>query len=501
VRDFGILDNPYKRILLCLVLTFLFKYNYDIHFYGLEYEDAFVFSFCARQFSHNVFSTSFLIDAVSVGSLMEPIHTSTYGGHFIMYPTYLSFFTNIFGWSPTTISIANTIISFFILLILSSLPTNNKYWFLPPVLYCSSPIINIFTTCFLSEIFSSFVCLIFIYTYFRKRDIYNNVLCFSSFLIAIMCKRENLALLSIPAMELGYYMFCQIRHHRKNGSFNLLNYVPFLILTIVYFLFIQNVFSIEAIEANDIENSTFSIQYLTISLPVFVKSLLNVKTFSIVFAVCILWVAYVFTCKKKVSPNVILSAMLFFIYLILYSSHYRGYFFVKEESVSSFETYRYINNFFYLLPIIFISLKCKHIKSIIILSCIVLAFSLYGTYSLRHKLSEVEYQERFEEVQKVGKYILANSFNSILICENILLYQNVFDTDFKVCDITLYDKLNISDKMDYYILLSDIEYLEERYSLRIDLNNFHPVLNLNNGKYLYKYGHLKDDNNHSSKMD
>lgn len=50
--------------------------------------------------------------------------------------------------------------SLFILLILSILPKNQKYWFIPPVLYCCAPIINLFTTCFLSEIFSSFICLI-----------------------------------------------------------------------------------------------------------------------------------------------------------------------------------------------------------------------------------------------------------------------------------------------------------------------------------------------------
>lgn len=498
VRDFRILANPYKRILLCLALTLLFKYNYGIHFYGLEYEDAFVFSFCARQFSYNIFSTSFLIDAVSAGSLAEPMLTSTYGGHFIMYPTYLSLFTNVLGWSPTIISIANTIISFFILLILSLLPQNDKYWFLPPILFCCSPIINIFTTCFLAEIFSSFICLIFIYTYFRKENIYSNTLCFSSFLIAIMCKRENLALLSIPVIELCYYMFYQIKFHRKNESFKLLKYIPFIVLTSTYFLFIQNVFNIEAIESNDIENPTFSIQYMCVLLPVFIKSLLNIKTFGIVFATCVLRLVYMFI-HKKMSLRIVLSVILFLAYLVLYSSHYRGYFFIKEESVSSFETYRYINNFFYLLPIMFISFNFKHIKQVIISCCIVLAFSLCGTYSLRHTLSGIEHQERFDEVQKVSKYILANSPNSVLVCENILLYQNVCEADFKVCDITLYNKLNIDNNVDYYLLLSDVKYLEERYSLHIDLNDFHPVLNLQNGKYLYKYNHPANSeqfNNH-----
>lgn len=484
-RDLKTLGDSYKRISLCLILVLLFKYNYGVHFYGLEYEDAFVFSFCAKQFSYNIFPSSFLIDGVSVGSLAGPLFTSTYGGHFIMYPTYLSLFTTVFGWSPTIISIANTIIAFLILLILSLLP-NNKFWFLPPVLYCCAPIINIFTTCFLSEIFSSFICLVFIYTYFRKRSIYNQVLCLTSFLVAIMCKRENLVLLSIPVIELGHWMLNRIKCHEEVEIFRGIRYVPFLILTCIYFLFIQNVFSIEAIESNDIEDSTFSLRYTVILLPAFVKSLLNIETFSIVFAVSILWIICVMIRKYEIKFNLIFLFVLFMAYLILYSSHYRGYFFVKEKNVASFETYRYINNFFYLLPAMFVYLKCKCLKPIKILVCIALVFSLYNTYSLRHKLSEIEYQERFEEAQKVSEYILTMSSSSVLVCENILLYQNICGDDFNVCDIRLYEKLNVGNKVDCYLLLSDMDYLKERYSLNIDLNDFHPVMSLKGGKYLYK---------------
>lgn len=53
IWDFRSIQKPYKRILLCLVLTLLFKYNYGVYFYGLEYEDAYAFSFCARQFLYN----------------------------------------------------------------------------------------------------------------------------------------------------------------------------------------------------------------------------------------------------------------------------------------------------------------------------------------------------------------------------------------------------------------------------------------------------------------
>ena len=82
-------------------------------------------------------------------------------------------------------------------------------------------------------------------------------------------------------------------------------------------------------------------------------------------------------------------------------------------------------------------------------------------------MSETEYRDRFYEAQTVRDYIQANSTKSVLICENILLYQNICDDNFDVCDIRLYDKLDKNHHTDYYILLSDLNYLKERYALAV----------------------------------
>lgn len=66
IRDYKSIKHPFRRILLCLVLTLVFKYNYGIFFYGLEYEDAYVFSFCARQFSYEL-SESIKAKVIKIG--------------------------------------------------------------------------------------------------------------------------------------------------------------------------------------------------------------------------------------------------------------------------------------------------------------------------------------------------------------------------------------------------------------------------------------------------
>ena len=154
-------------------------------------------------------------------------------------------------------------------------------------------------------------------------------------------------------------------------------------------------------------------------------------------------------------------------------------FFIKEEKISHFETYRYINNFFYCIPLIFVnssSVNIKKTKIIYILTIIVLLFSFVKTIELRKFYSTLEQKERFEQVDIVSNFINKNNKPSILICENILLYQNICDSNFSVCSIILFDKINLNnEQIDYYCILSDLKYLKERYNVNIDTRLFKPL--------------------------
>ena len=124
---------------------------------------------------------------------------------------------------------------------------------------------------------------------------------------------------------------------------------------------------------------------MTILFPAFIKAMFSIEAFSFVLTITIAWLIFFLIRNKRLTSDIVFPFVLFCVYLILYTSHYRGYFFIKEERVSSFETYRYINNFFYLIPLMFISMKCKFFKQIRLIACIALIFSLYTTYSLRLK--------------------------------------------------------------------------------------------------------------------
>src|SRR5574344_710523 len=98
-RDYKSIKDAPQRLLILAVLAIIFKSSWGFMFYGLEYEDAYAFAFSARQFANNIYSSSFLVDGISIGSLDNPVSMGCYGGHFITFSVYLSNFFRLFGYS------------------------------------------------------------------------------------------------------------------------------------------------------------------------------------------------------------------------------------------------------------------------------------------------------------------------------------------------------------------------------------------------------------------
>ena len=249
---------------------------------------------------------------------------------------------------------------------------------------------------------------------------------------------------------------------------------------------------IEQVESKDIGENTFSFNNFFRLFPIFISSLFSINAFSVIIYIYIGYILYYFKINKNLQiKTFLISIIILSIYLFLYSSHYRGYFFVKEETIDYFETYRYINNFFYCIPLIFTNSLLINIKKrriIYILMIILLLFSFVKTIELRKYYSDLEQEKRFEQVDIVSNFINKNNKPSMLICENILLYQNICDSNFSVCSIILFDKINLNNnQITYYCILSDLEYLKERYNVNIDTRLFKPLLELPDGNYLYVY--------------
>ena len=439
-------NRYWDRAILSFLLVLLFKNDWGIHFYGLEYEDAYVFNFIARQFAHNIFSHSFLTDGILAGSIENPIIMGTYGGHFITYSTFVSYIYRFLGFAPQYICYANVFIEFLSLIILSIIPlkiNQTKFWFLLPTIYCIAPIMNVFSTTGFSETFSSFICLSFLLSVFlyNKNKTWFNCF-FSAFclLMAFLCKRENSCLLIVPYLYVFFNYLINKKREKRDYCFVLVSTMTF----VIYLTCIQNIFNIEQIEANDIAASTFSLGHFIQLFPIFVKALFSINYFSISVYILIISIFFIW---KDLDIWSLIFIVLFGVYLFLYSFHYRGYFFVKYDDVSVFDTFRYINNFYYLLPLIVSPVLCKlqlifNKKMILFLPCIViLSFSLITTINLRKKFSNIETENRFHTANAVYEYLKTEN-NAVLITENILLYQMISKNDFIACDINLIDELD-----------------------------------------------------------
>ena len=241
------------------ILSLLLKLLIFIYpFFGLEYEDAFIFTDVGRALSirNGLNSLSYQTETCAVGSLNECQFSMTYGGHFIPFPLLVSFVDRIFGYSPHNIFWINSILSllalFVALKIVDLLSAGNKKAVLiGGAILISTPFYCIFNTSGLSETFSSVFVLLAVYFYLRTKN--DNTWRNFNFLFSIiflsctfLIKRENLVLLSIPFVDLLLNLI-----KGKGGSI-IKPLIIALATSLIAFLLYKglfNVFSIEHVES------------------------------------------------------------------------------------------------------------------------------------------------------------------------------------------------------------------------------------------------------------
>ena len=474
IKDLINADDKFTRILYCVILAILYKHSYGFLFCGLEYEDSYAFSFLGRLFANNIFTTSFLSEGIGIGSIESPELMQTYGGHFITYSTLLSFPIRLFGFSLPLVSTITTFLNIISLLILSVFPNiKGRYaWMIAPALFCISPIINVFGNSFLCEPFSGMVILAFCYLYYRYADNKVHILFpVVAFTLAIMTKRENISLICLP-------LLCSL-YRNKEIKNNILPFVKeivlFTIIIVLYLAFVQNVFNIEAVESQDINAPTFSLIYFCRLAPVYLRALVTPKYFGMTFFIFLSTVAFNIYKSRTFNFGFAIST-LWCIYFCLYTFHYRGYFFIKDDDVNVFDSFRYLNNFYCLIPIA-VPLLLHNVRKEVLMSSAfaLLLLSFYPTFTLRRDYNKMEQYNRFEIPYLVLESINEDYdlFQTTIICSDVLVYQNIVNERIRMCDINNIEYLDLNDTSSKYFLIcndKEISYLKERYGIDLDLS-------------------------------
>ena len=491
--DYRNIHDKWYRILFCIILAIIFKNSWNLLFCGLEYEDAYAFSFLAREFAKGIYTSSFLSEGIGIGSINTPVLMQTYGGHFITYSVLLSYPIKLFGFSLSLVGIMTTIINFLVLLILSVfIKTNDRFcWAIAPTIYCVAPIINVFGNTFLCEPFSSFIVVSFIYFFYRHIENDGSFLAVViSLFLAILTKRENLALIVLP---FSYYGLLALRDNSilKKAIVRVLIIVC---VCIVYFTIIQNVFNIESTESEDIGGATFSFLYFIRLAPTFISSLLNPSFFGVTIYI-LLFFSIAYFSKRNNNIFIVSLWVLWLAYFVSYTMHYRGYFFIQEQTISEFETFRYLNNFYCIVPIIIASIfiEIGVSKQLYYLIAILLIATIIPTIHLRKTFNEDEYRLRFQVPEETLNLINNDSSGEktpVVVTSKILIFQNIGTENLFVGDIIYIDKLDYSNKcFKYYLLcrIDEFEYLKKRYGVTVDLTKWFFYANVSNGYILYRY--------------
>ena len=266
--------------------------------------------------------------------------------------------------------------------------------------------------------------------------------------------------------------------------------LPYCIIVLIYLIFVQNIFNIEATESKDIQSATFSINYMKVLLPLFLKALLSINYFSITVYLFIVVTAFYFFSTRKDSKKLLSLMILFLAYIALYTFHYRGFYFVTYGKVSIFESFRYLNNCYVIIPVsIALSMKwiCSKVSMRVLSSFlgVLLVFSIVQTYILRTNLSEKEQENRWKDVKTVLSFIGDDNDNDkkVLISEDILLYQNECSPSFAVLDIRLINEVKVDKSIKKYLVLKDTD---ARYKVKIKSDSLKLITPLVNGG-LYEY--------------
>jgi hypothetical protein len=334
-------------------------------------------------------------------------------------------------------------------LLTKSLSTKESIALLAAGIYSITPIMSVFHSSGLSETFSSFFLLLFLYHYFsylktklNNKHTYVLFIQWSAILtvlfFAMLVKRENLILFLVPIISIIYFTI-------KEKSFNpVISHWPFTIVIVAVLLLYRfgiNLNTTIEAEIPDVNGFPFNYKFFLVLFPLFLKSLFSFSWFSVFTPFCIMGVIYIIV-KHNKNIGMVIITILFLTYLLLYTSHYRSYYFIRQGNASTFETLRYITTFFPLycilssLSLIYFFEKFKRIKSIRVVnySIIVLLFLfstalVYQGHALKRQFSAIEFENRVDPVLISASYLKQNA---VVVTSEPLLFQIFCNPDLSI---------------------------------------------------------------------
>lgn len=433
-------------------------------FWGLEYEDSFIFNEASRLIYEGKFLlTENLAFATIVDGSYEKVNSmGIYGGHFIIFPYLISIVHFLFGYNLSNIFILNFIFSSAIPILLwfNRRKLDLSYFQIIAyiTIYVSTPYINTFNTSGLSETLSSLIVfyavtlLLIILNHFNKSSqglisyrylIYVLIV----FVLAIYTKRENIVLI-FPIAAICILIF------RKIKSWYILIYFSFFVIVAAVYYKIHNPWQIEILESDAILGSTFSFEHLRINI---ISLLIGFFSWSIwgwtgvLFLISLLLLVYLSSVQKLSNYSALIVLTTVICYIGVYSLHYRSYYTVISPKSNPHDSLRYAVNYtpililFIIMVFKEINLKKYNIFLVKISLISVLALSVLNTISFRKTMSFIE---KIEVTADVKKTLIFNKKHLPIITDIPSVYRCFSDKNQRIIDLYAIKDL-IHEKGDF----------------------------------------------------
>jgi hypothetical protein len=482
--------NKNQIIIFLIAFSLIVRHFSNYYpFFGLEYEDSYIFSSVSKAININYdFSYDTLFTKYpTLGSLEEPIRTGTISGHFIFFPLLLSIINLLFGFSPTNILVVNSILSVFQIYItiktFEIFIKSNQILLCFGLVYSTIPFLVIQNSSGLSETFSSIFVSLAVYfalksiekTHSKRKTL---ILYILFVMISIFIKRDNLILILIPISDLFYELFLKKNYKIPFKELSILSLIVFFLILLSLFIDIKRTLNDEM---NDIGQNPIMFEYFKQIFPIFLTSLTEFSFFSVTGVLFFLGIL----CLNSYDKNSLILLILSLMYMVMYSIHYRSYYMIHGNFIpKTFDTFRYFTNFY---SVIFLfgaiqitrvrlgSIKIMNNTRVLIFAILTLiGFNLYSLLEHKSNFSEEEKVIRITPVKRILSLI---NENDVIVTDLPVIFQIYGKPNLYTVDIT--QMTNFEFKQ--------LDYLSKTKSIWIMLNKNIDPRYPSIGTFLKKY--------------
>lgn len=351
----GALKRNWKRLSIIVLLAFFWRLPFDGHFfYGLEYEDSYIYPVAARYLASRGSPGTFLTTICVVGNLASCGVPETSSGHFIGYPFMIAIASKIFGYNSSiasSISIASSLLTVVIVFLLGELIAPGRVSGIAGALVFSfTPLFAVYGAGTYAEPVSNLLvvtcllmclCLVTPSTPLSPNEFVVTWTALTlTALLAIVVKRENLLL--VPTIAFIHFAF-RISRGSQVVQTKRAQYLAVLGTIIICCVFaFRQLELLEVISRERVEYSQFpfNVHVWMAMFPVFVKEYFS---WSWYFGSA-LFVLISVPLSVKSHNRGLFPIALFVSYLLLYTAHVRSYYQTRGEPVTELDTIRYSMN-------------------------------------------------------------------------------------------------------------------------------------------------------------